>query len=162
MKSICIKMRRSNDLDCFIKEYQTNYIDKTKIKIKKFKVYYNFIVHYLSDEDSKFCYEMAIILCNYIIDNYEKRLIKRCINKNYFYFDEFEKQIIFKISLKILDVQELDFNYRTDILVNIIFNYIIQNKNFYLEGFINFRLMEYIEILDYLIEISVMNYLKFI
>ena len=38
----------------------------------------------------------------------------------------------------------------------------LQNKNLYIEGIINFRLTEYIEVLEYLIEISVMNYLKFV
>jgi len=155
-------MRRQKELDCFIEKYQNNYIDKTKTKIKKFKIYYNFIIHYLGEEESNFFYRMAKIFSDYVIENYENRIIKRCINNNYFYFDEFEKQVIYKISLKILEFQELEFNYRKKILVDIIFKYITHNKNLYIEGIINFRLTEYIEVLEYLVEISVMNYLKFV
>ena len=162
MKSICIKTRRQKELEDFIEKYQKNYIDETIVRVKKFKIYNNFIVHYLGGYESEFLYRMAKILCDYIIENYEEKIIKRCINKNYFYFDEFEKQIILKISLKILDVQDLEFDYRKEILVSSILNYILQNKKLYIEGIINFRLTEYIEVLEYLIEISVMNYLKFI
>ena len=162
MKSICIKMRRQKELEYFIEKYQKNYIDKTKIKVKKFKIYNNFIVHYLGECESEFFYRLAKILRDYIIEFYEKKIIKRCINKNYFYFDEFEKQIIYRISLKILEFQESDFDYRKDILEEIILKYMVKNKNFYMEGIINFRLQEYIEVLDYLVEISVMNYLKFV
>lgn len=162
MKSICIKLSTQTELDRFIEKYEKNYIDKTKIKIKKFKIYYNFIVHYFGEEESRFFYKIAVILSDFIIEYYEKKLIKRCINKNYFYFDEFEKQVIYKISLKILEVQEFDFNYRNEILVDVILNYITKNKNLHIEGIVNFRLTDYIEALDYLVEISVMNYLKFV
>ena len=159
MKSICIKTNNSKYLDYLIDKYD---IDNSEIKIKKFKIYYNLIIHYLGDEEKKFLYSISMFLSDFIIDVFEDKLIKRCINKNYFYFDEFEKNIIFKISKKILEIQEIEFDYKKEILTEILYDYILNNKNFYIEGVVNFRIKEYIEILDYLVELSIMNYLKYI
>ncbi len=159
MKSICIKTNNSKYLDYLINKYD---IDNSEIKIKKFKIYYNLIIHYLGDEEKKFLYSISMFLSDFIIDAFEDKLIKRCINKNYFYFDEFEKNIIFKISKKILEIQEIEFDYKKEILTEILYDYILNNKNFYIEGVVNFRIKEYIEILDYLVELSIMNYLKYI
>ena len=84
------------------------------------------------------------------------------INRNYFYLEEYEKEIVFKISLKILQLQEMDFQYKTDIVTEIIYDNLIHNKTFYLDGFINFRLKEYFEILDYVVELAVGNYIKYL
>ncbi len=162
MKSICIKTRSQSEANYLKKIFNKSYIDNTKKRIRKFKIYYNFIIHYFGDEENKFLYSISILLSNYIIENYEERLIKRSINKNYFYFDDFEKEVIYKISLKILELQEIEFSYKEEILTEIIYDYLQKNINFYLEGIINFRLKEYTDILDYLVEISVMNYLKFV
>lgn len=162
MRSICIKTTNRYEIDSLIKQYNKNYIDKTIIKTKKLKFYYNFIVHYFGEDEENFFYSLSVFLSEFIIENYEKKLIKRCINKNYFYFDEFEKDIIYKIALKILELQNLEFDYKEEILTEIIFSYIKFNKKFYMEGMVNFRIKDYIDILDYLVELSIMNYLKFV
>ena len=162
MKSICIKVNNQKEIDYLLKIYDNNYIENTKIRIKKFKIYYNFFIHYLENDDNNFLYNSSNVLSKYIISRYEKMLIKRCINANYFYFGEYEKDLIIKIALRILELQELEFCYKEEILTNIIFDYLVYNKKIYVEGFVNFRLKEYIEILDYLVELSVMNYLKFL
>ena len=110
MKSVCVKIGTQNELDFFLEEYKKNYIDKTKISIKKFKIYYNFIIHYFGEEHKKFLYSISLFLSTYIIDKYEEKLIVRCINKNYFYFDEYDKKVILKIAMKILEIQAKKFD----------------------------------------------------
>lgn len=162
MKSVCIKFNNQKEMDIFIKKYNDSFIENSKLKLKKFKIFFNFIIHYNGDNEKKFLYKLSNILSTYIVENYEKKLLKKCINRNYFYFEEYEKEILLKISLKIIKLQETEFNYKTDIITEIIYDYLITNKAFYMEGFINFRLKEYLEILDYVVELSVMNYIKYV
>lgn len=162
MKSICVKFNNQKEVDYLINKYKENFIENSKLSLKKFKIFYNLIIHYFGEEEKKFLYQLSIILSDYIIDNYEKKFIKRCINRNYFYFEEYEKEILLKISLKILQLQEMEFQYKKDILTEIIYDYLLYNKAIYLEGFLNFRIKEYLEILDYVVELSVMNYIKYI
>ena len=42
---------------------------------------------------------------------------------------------------------------------NTIKNYIIENKKIIIEGFINFRIKDYKELLDRIVEVSVFSYL---
>ena len=162
MKSVCIKMINQKEMDYFISKYEKEFIENSSLSLKKFKIFYNLIIHYFGEEEKKFLYKLSNILSNYIIENYENKFIKRCINRNYFYFEEYEKEIIFKISLKILELQEMEFQYKTEILTEIIYDYLIHNKAFYFEGILNFRLKEYLDILDYVVELSVMYYLKYL
>lgn len=162
MKSICIKTRNQMEIENFINKYEEQYIENTKISLKKFKIFYNFIIHFNGEDERKFLYSLSIIISEYIIDKYEKAFIKKCINRNYFYFDEFEKDIIFKISTRILQLQELEFQYKKEILSELVYDYILTSKSIFIEGFSNFRIKEYLDILDYVVELSVMNYIKFV
>ena len=49
---------------------------------------------------------------------------------------------------------------KEDVLKKLIYNYFRENKSMILEGFITFRLNEYRKMIDYIIELSVINYLN--
>ena len=48
------------------------------------------------------------------------------------------------------------------LLEKLIMSYLKENKKIYLEGFMNFRVKEYKELLDKIVEVSVVSYLDLI
>ncbi|MBP3596738.1 MAG: hypothetical protein J6J60_04995 [Clostridia bacterium] len=162
MKSICVKFLNQKDIDFFIDKMNKNIVENSKYNLRKFKIFYNVIIHYTGEEKEKFLYKLAMILSEYIINTYENKIIKQIINRNYFYLEEYEKEIVYKIALRILQLQEIEFQYKSEIVTEIIYDYLLHNKAFYMKGFVNFRLKEYFEILDYVVELAVENYIKYI
>lgn len=162
MKSVCLKFINQKDIDFFIDQMNKNVVENSRYSLRKFKIYYNVIIHYIGEEEKKFLYKLAIILSEYIINTYENKFIRKIINRNYFYLEEFEKEIVYKIALRILQLQEMEFQYKSEIVTEIIYDYLLHNKAFYIDGFVNFRLKEYFEILDYVVELAVENYIKYI
>ena len=71
-----------------------------------------------------------------------------------------EQETIKRIANKILTVSREDENFSKEILKNLIYEYISENKKMILEGFVNFRIKEYIETLDYIVELAVTSYLN--
>lgn len=89
---------------------------------------------------------------------YEQNIIEKIIDNNYFYFEDFEKNMILRISEKIIKMQESSFKYKNEILKGLIFEYFLDNKYMILDGFVIFRLKPYLEVLDYVVDTSVSNY----
>ncbi len=148
MISICIK-----DNDQKLQDYIENEIKKSKINdlyFSKhcFKIYKNIIVHYKGNEINNFFDLLSKIIANSIIIFYEPQKIKNLINFDYFYFSKNDKKIIFdeyKILLK--KISEEEKNYKYDMIFQAVNNYLRNNKVIVLEGFINFRLKNYIAFL---------------
>ena len=98
----------------------------------------------------------SLFISNLIITIYERILIKKIIKKNYFYFSDYEQLQISNISSSIID----DNSQSKDDLVFIsVYDYIKNNPSMILSGFINFRLKDYIEVLEYLVDLSVNNFI---
>ena len=73
-----------------------------------------------------------------------------------FYFSDYEQLQISNISSSIID----DNSQSKDDLVFIsVYDYIKNNTSMILSGFINFRLKDYIEVLEYLVDLSVNNFI---
>ena len=152
MKSYCIKTDNEH-----IKEYLLNKISKIDFPniyycCKFFKIYENIILHYKENNVEKFQNIVADIIMEVIIKFYQRKIIKRIININYFYFDEVEKNIILKncdefIMQKSEEIKETIFIE--------IKNYIQAHRNIALEGVVNFRLTKYIKILDNIVDMAV-------
>ena len=70
-----------------------------------------------------------------------------------------EREYIYEITKRILELPDSKIGNINRILKQKIINYIKNNKNIYLDGFIEFRLKEYKDILEELIEVSVCSYL---
>jgi hypothetical protein len=90
---------------------------------------------------------------------YEEKILDKIISDNYCYFESFEKDVILKISEKIIELQESSFKYKKEILKGLIYEYFLDdNKVMVLDGFVNFRLRPYLEVLDYVVDTSVTNF----
>ncbi len=160
MISICIK---ENNID--LQNYLINEIDKSKIgnilySKRSFKIYDNLIVHYKGENNELFYNFISKILTKAFIIYYEPVKVKRLIYYEYFYFDKNDKNVIFdeyKILLKKISRQEKNLKFRK--IYNPLKKYLHKNKTIILEGFLNFRLRNYIEYLQELIQESVNQFI---
>ena len=160
MKSLCIKTNNSKLLDYLLNELKYSDIKNICFSENKFKNYKNIIIHYLADADYPYFFsKISSLLTFVIIDEFEDILLKRTINKNYFYFDILEKDNILKNCYTLLadDYHSL-FDKKFEFIYNSIYNFITNNKNLVIDGFINFRLQTYNEFLDDIVSESVNNY----
>lgn len=159
MKSICIKTNNQE-----IIEYLISTLEKLPINIcisnYRFKKYDNVIVHDIARNEEEFYEIMSIVLKSLIEKFYEKEYIQKCVKQNYFYLNEVEQDYVLKISNQIMKLPDKKIGYKNKLLKQIIKNYIMQNKSMILDGFINFRMKEYKNLLDSIVEVSVISYLE--
>lgn len=161
MKSLCIKTNNSKILDYLLNELKYSEIEHICFSENKFKNYKNIIIHYLSNNDYPYFFSKISSLLSFIImDEFEDILMKRIIDKNYFYFDTLERNKILKNCYNILsDEYYAWFDKKFDALYNSLYSFISNNKVLLLDGFINFRLQAYTSILDDIVAESVNNYI---
>ena len=161
MKSICIKTV-SKDKVNFLIEHFEKVATNIYLSTYRFKVYDNVIIHYSGEEIDYFYSIVAEIIKDCIEYYYEEDFIKKEIKNNYFYLDDLEQEYILKITKRILELPDSKIGYKNKILKKIIINYLKENKAIILEGFVNFRIKDYKEVLDNIIEVSVFSYLDMI
>lgn len=149
-KSFCIKTNNKKILDDIEKNLYS--INQISISRNQFKCYENIIVHCFTC-DTNF---LASIISDVIIKFYEKKLLSRIINVNYFYFTDMEKKQILNNALNLL---KSDYEYRIDDINESVANYLLENHTLILDGFVNFRLNKYYKILDDLVDLAVSKYL---
>ena len=158
MKSVCLKTNNDEIISYIIKRLEDEF-EEIVISSNKFKIYKNVIVHYLGQNEKKFLVNFSGIIANMIALFYEQRILYRIIDENYCYFEEFEKEIILKICQKIIELQEASFKYKEEILKGLVYEYFLEgNKYMILDGFMNFRVKPYLEVLDYVVDTSVTNF----
>ena len=156
MKSICIKTNNSNILDYLLNELNYIEIEPVYISSNKFKNYKNIIIHYRGNDNKKFIHEISCILSCLVIDELEESFLKNIIQKNYFYFNSNEKKHILDICF---DTFSTDFNTYFDKKYNCLINdfedYLTANKSIILTGFINFRIKDYMSIIEDVVDDAV-------
>ncbi len=102
-------------------------------------------------EKDDFIYNIAAILTDAIIENYESHLIKKVIKDYYIYITEKEKTQIFECADKLIRNERNPYNdiiYKQSRISKVkgsILNYLKTEDLIILEGFINFRLNEYMK-----------------
>ncbi len=142
-------------------------------KIKGSYVFLNYIIYdddILNNSYDKivglFKHHAAKAIAEIIIENWEKKLIKKIIWKNYNYFKEIEKNKIYKFAKTILkDENFLDKKnivYQTNRknhVKNKINDYLNTNNEIVIEGFIKFRLKEYFMELEDIVDRAVDEFL---
>ena len=158
MKSICIKTISKEKVDFLVQQFEKLSIS-IYLSTYRFKIYDNVIIHYPDDDIDTFYDKVSEIIKNCIEFFYEEDFIRREIKNNYFYLDDIEQDYIVKITQRILKLPDEKIGYKNKILKEIIKKYLKENKAIILEGFVNFRIKDYKEILDNIIEISVFSYL---
>ena len=174
MISFCIKTNNQSDilkLTNYISEIQ---LDNIVFLTKNFSKYTNIIVHYLGNDTEIFYEYFANTLCDFIIDNYESNILNDILVSNFFYFDKTELSEIKRICdsilnnvplNKILPFQQLksetandekiSISSRKDLLINNILSYLKSSKCMILNGFLRFRIYDYINFLNDLVDSAV-------
>lgn len=158
MKSLCIKTNNKIIIDYLLKEFQNININETYITFKSFKHFSNIILHCKIDNNTLFINTISNILTKTIIYFYEKQIIKNSINLNYFYFNSLEKQEIVKNTLEILNNYDT-IKLKYDLLNSTIFEHLLNHKSLYLNAFINFRLNNYLKLIEEKIDLAVNQFL---
>ena len=160
MKSFCIKNNNQILLDYLLTEIQNMDLENTYISQNSFKYYKNVIVHYTGKNKDLFIYKLSDILTKCIIKYYEKNIIKRIINCDFFYFDSEEKSIIYNNCVAMLEDENSDeFDERKEKIFSCLIDYISEHKFFILDGFVNFRLFEYYSLIEECVDIAVNKFI---
>jgi putative sporulation protein YtxC len=104
-------------------------------------------------------------LADYIIRQYEERLLVRIINSNFCYFNAVEKKEILDRALNIIRNDDKTFINslfqirRRNVIVRRLMDYFDNSNNIILDGFVNFRLKEYIKDLEEVVDKAVDDFL---
>ena len=156
MKSLCIKTNNNRIIEYLLNKIENLNFPNIYYCRKSFKIYENVILHYKEKNNEKFENIVSDIIKDAIFIFYQKNILKRIINVNYFYFDQFEKNKIYENSIEYIkqDKQEIEEN-----LFKQINHYIKENKNIVLDGIVNFRIYEYIKMLDNIVDMAVNKYI---
>lgn len=160
MKSFCVKTNNKSILENLLKKLEVSEMDDIQYSNRKFKIYSNVIIHYTGETNYIFYEFISEILVDIVLKFYQEKIIKRIINFDYFYFDEYEKKIIIQNCYEIVksaEYEQLDGG--KNYIYEAILKYIIENKSMILDGFVTFRLREYIKYLDNIIDIAVNKYI---
>ncbi len=110
-------------------------------------------------------YHVSNALADYVIQQYEEKLLNRIINSNYGYFNSIDKKEILCISLKIIrNDDKVFFNTlfqirRRNLIVKKLMEYFEGSSSIILDGFVNFRLREYIKELEDIVDEAVDDFL---
>ncbi|MBR0426996.1 MAG: putative sporulation protein YtxC [Clostridia bacterium] len=162
MKSVCIKLTNQKTVKYLLEELDNFEIENIYFSCKKFKIYYNVIIHYKGKNLNLFLKSLAEMLSFTIIDLYEENIIKNLIKSEYFYFEPYERQKIANITSE--DLYELEEavyppKKRFKIIYQILYDYLNSNRSIILKGFITFRIKAYFETLLEQIDKSVSKFI---
>lgn len=160
MKSFCIKTNNEEIISYLLKNLEASSLENIYFVSKNFKSYKNIIVHYTGTSHSHFLGFLADILTDCILFFYEPILLKRFLNFQYFYFDEFEKKLIEENCYKHIILEEqTTLKYRREEIWTCVLHYITNNKAMILDGFVNFRLDNYYKTIEEIVDFAVNQYI---
>ena len=159
MKSVCIKTNDSNLLNYLLNELNYIEIEPVIICINEFKHYKNIIIHYRGNENDKFLHEVSCILSCLVIDELEETFINNILKKNYFYFNSNDRKRILDMCFEIFtnDFNKY-FDEKYNCLIDIFNSYLSTNKSIVLSGFINFRLKNYLSLIENIVDEAVNSF----
>ncbi len=156
MKSFALKTNNKEIINYLLNNFS---YPNTYISVKKFKIYTNIIFHYTGKYPNSFIGELSNFLVYTILKFKESKILERIIKTNYFYFSEDEQEIVLKKCLVFLnDSANVEHQVRIEHIYVAFLKYISSNKSVILDGFINFRLYNYIKLLDYVVDIFINDF----
>ena len=162
MKSICIKLTNQKTTEYLLEQLNKFEIDNVYFSCKKFKFYYNVIIHFKGKDIDYFIKTLSQTLTFTIIDLYEKNIIDNLIRSEYFYFDSSERKKISNITYEDLyNIEEAVYSSsdRFDLIYKKLYNYLKIYHSVVFKGFIIFRLRDYFEALLEQVDKSVTKYI---
>lgn len=159
MKSICIKTNNEKSIQYLLNELQYFNLNNVCFSLRDFKHYKNVIIHYTGLDNDLFLRKISSLLSFLVIDELEESILNNIIFKNYFYFDLPErKQILnFCFDINADDLTSI-FENKFNALSKAFYEFFLINRSMFLQGFINFRINEYLKILDDIVDEAVNQY----
>lgn len=160
MKSFCIKTNNTEIKNYLLKNLACIDFEDIYYIDRKFKIYDNVIIHYVGKNECDFLNILSSIISDCILLFFEPILLKRSINFNYFYFDDFEKKLIEETCYNyIISDEDETLKFRKDEIWQNVLKYISENKYMILDGFVNFRLENYLSTVEDIVDYSVNKYI---
>ncbi|MGN1310841.1 MAG: putative sporulation protein YtxC [Clostridia bacterium] len=156
-KSICIKSNDKNAIFYIINELEQLNIPNTYFSCHKFKNYTNVIIHYKGKALSLFLSSISKLLSYLVLDLYENLIIKKLIDFDYFYFAPDEQKSIFEICIDNLNYEDSFDRYH--MIESSFFEYLSNYKSINLNGFIRFRLYNYVKYINTIIDMCVNKFI---
>ncbi len=160
MKSLCIKTNHPDLLQYLLNELNHIDLEQVCFSYSQFKHYKNIIIHYVGNDTQLFLNKISSILSLLVIDEMEEFFLKNILIRNYFYFDSEERNQILNLCF---DINANDFSVIFDKKFRILFDcfhdFLLENKSLVLQGFINFRINPYLEILDNIVNEAVNQFI---
>lgn len=156
-KSICIKTNNKHITDYLLDEFEYFELKDIYVSCYNFKYYTNVIVHYTGNDIDLFLNKISVLLSYVVLDFYEPNLIKQLLNVNYFYFSDEEKKQIYDLCLTSVDFSNSISMF--NLISNSFYKYFLENKSVILDGFVNFRLTDYIKELDSMVDMCVNKFI---
>lgn len=156
-KTVCIKTNNKEILEYLLEELEYFELPNTYVSCLNFRFYNNIIIHYVGKHIETFLKKISTLLAYTVIDFYEPLIIKNLINSNYFYFSLEERQEIYNQCVNNIDFSASILS--LNIISNSFFEYFSNNKYIIFEGFVNFKLKEYIKQLDSMVDMNVNKYI---
>ena len=151
MVSLCIKDNNEKFQNYLMQKIGESNIPDIYYSKHIFKIYENVIIHYKGKNLKRFYNYLSNVLSDSIINYYEPIIVKRLILKDYFYFDAIDRNSIYN------EFNLLKHNSRKYIKQDIL-DYIENNRNIVIEGFVNFRLNKLKTSLEPLVESAVSKF----
>ena len=160
MISICIKENNIFLQDYLIDEINKSNFDNIKYSKHSFKLYDNLIIHYIGENNEIFFDFISKLIAKSIIKFYEELNVKKLINFDYFYFEKNDRKVIFdEYKILINKISDFEKNQKFALIYGPLRSFFKSNKSIILEGFINFRLKEYLEYLRNLLQEAVNQFI---
>ena len=159
MKSFCIKINNNSILNYLFDRFSLLELDNLYLSSNSFKIYDNIIVHYSGSNVPLFYDCICSILTDAILKFYEPVVLKNELNSNLFYFSCSEKERILELCNYESSIKSEFFRDKYFSIYNSFSKYIEEHHSIVLNGFFNFRLAEYHETLDYILNTCINRYL---
>lgn len=159
MKSICIKSNNKYIIDYLLKDFSIIDLDSIYLSNNSFKIYDNVIIHYLGDNIDAFYKILCDTLTKCILFFFEKKIAKSILHYNYFYFNDIELKKILDNTMDLLEFDEGIYKEKYNAIYESLQIYLKEHNSIVLNGFVNFRLKKYKNILDYNVDLCVNNFL---
>lgn len=158
MISICLKSNYLQSLKLIEKYLDSETLPEIYYSIKKFKYYNNLIIHYKGPSVENFYSTISNTIANYFVSHYEKLILRQQLDFDFFYFSEDEKFNITDVCIELLNTPII-FDKKISSIRECLFNYFLDCSVCNLEGFANFRLSNYRNLINHTLESAISEYI---
>lgn len=155
LRSFCIKTNNQKIIDYMLYGFENANLANLYISNRKFKNYKNIILHFNGNDKASFYALIAGAITDVILNFYENTLIRYSLISNYFYFNLMDIKEILGYCNETINESLKEKIYRSNMIFSLCFDYIKENKYLNLDGFIRFRLKDYLKEIDEIVDISV-------